>query len=118
MAKPTEKDLDRALEEALKTNPVFTEWFVGRTKFRDLGASYLWSRSNHPWGRFEFSVLNPQTGDQETVIKEGETDVLVVLEDFAKRRVAIHIENKLASGHFTSFQPELYASRAACWKGN
>lgn len=62
--------------------------------------------------------MNPQTGDQETVIKEGETDVLVVLEDFAKRRVAIHIENKLASGHFTSFQPELYAARAACWKGN
>lgn len=35
-----------------------------------------------------------------------------------KRRIALHIENKLVSGSFTHLQPELYAARAAAWKGN
>ena len=34
------------------------------------------------------------------------------------KRIALHIENKLASGSFTPFQPEIYAARAAQWKGN
>jgi len=32
-----------------------------------------------------------------------------------ERRLALHIENKLASGRFTPFQPEVYAARAERW---
>jgi hypothetical protein len=63
-------------------------------------------------------INNSETGELETVIKEGETDVLVVFETQTHKRIALHIENKLASGSFTPFQPEIYAARAAQWKGN
>lgn len=50
MAAPTEKELDAALEIAFKSNPEFTRWFLSKTKFADRSATYLWSRSDHPWG--------------------------------------------------------------------
>jgi len=117
VTKPTEKDLDLALEGAFKGNAAFTEWFLDKTKFQGQLASYLWSRSDNPWGRFEFPELNLKTGTHEIVFKEGETDVLVVFQTLDEKRFALHIENKLASGHFTPSQPELYAARAAFWQG-
>ena len=118
MAKPTEKDLDRAIEDAFKTTPGFVDWFLAQTKFKDEGATYCWSRSNHPWGKVDLTVPNPHTGESERISREGETDVLVVFETASKKKVALHIENKLTAGKFTLWQPELYAARAASWKGH
>jgi hypothetical protein len=110
-----EKVLDLALNTALRERPAVALWLLSKTKFRDDTATYHWSRANHPWGRTTLKVINPKTGAIELIEREGETDVLVVFNTRAGR-VALHIENKLASGTFTPFQPELYASRAEAWK--
>ncbi len=60
---------------------------------------------------------NPVTGAIEAVWREGETDVLVVLEGAEGRRLGVHIENKLATGSFTPFQPDVCAARAEAWVG-
>ena len=44
--------------------------------------------------------------------------MLVVFENSAKRRLGIHIENKLGRGHFTPHQPEVCAARADFWLHN
>ena len=117
--KPTEKELDRAIEDKFKEeSQVFTRWVLERTKFRGIDARFSWSRSNNPWGSVKLPVINPQTGATEFVVKEGETDVLVVFQTTSLKKIALHIENKLLSGRFTPFQPELYQARAKKWQGN
>ena len=118
MTARTEKHLDQALNRALMEHPEFAQWFLSKTKFFEEDAKYIWSRANHPWGKVNLEVLNTETGSIEVIEREGETDVLVVFETNQKRRVALHIENKLESGRFTHLQPELYAARADAWKGN
>lgn len=118
MTRPSEKQLDRALDDAIRTNADFTQWFLSRTKFAAEDALYLDSRSNHPWSKFPIGIRNAETGLSDTVQKEGETDILVIFVTHAKKRFAIHIENKRGSGKFTPLQPELYRARAAAWKGN
>lgn len=113
----TEKELDRALEAALRDDDLFRAWFVGRSKFRGASPRYVWSRSDNPWGPVELTLPDPTTGGCRSELREGETDVLFV---FAfptepERRLALHIENKLASGKFTPHQPELYSARAKLW---
>lgn len=83
-----------------------------------MGAIYLWSRSNHPWGRVSRTTQDPITGESVTIIKEGETDVLVVFTTTNGQRFALHIENKVSFGKFMPDQPELYAVRAHQWMGN
>ncbi len=115
---PSEKILDRAIEESLKSDAAFCRWFLAKTK---LGLNYtncVWSRSNHPWGKVKLLLPNKDTGAIEMVAREGETDVLVVFENSAKRRLGIHIENKLERGHFTLHQPEVCAARADFWLHN
>jgi hypothetical protein len=114
----TEKQLDIALENEFKTNPVFCRWFLDHTKFSKQEANYYWSRADHPWGRFPYTANDPATGTLETVIREGETDVLVVFETSDRRHVALHIENKVGAGRFTALQAELYSQRAAHWLRN
>jgi hypothetical protein len=119
MALPKEKDLDVALETAFRENRAFVDWFLSKTKFNACGAVYNWSRSNYPWGKAELKIINVQTGEDETISREGETDVLVVFElPDNKSRFALHLENKIASGSFTDLQPEVYRARAEKWKGN
>jgi hypothetical protein len=118
MAAPTEKQLDAALEAALKSDSKFTQWFLSKTKFTDRQAAYFWSRSDHPWGTIDYTSTDPETGITETSRKECETDVLVVLHTQDNEAVALHIENKIEAGKFTALQPELYAPRAEQWKGN
>ena len=118
MSEHSEKDLDLALEMALSTNPTFAAWLLRRTKFSDLAATYAWSRANHPWGPVSLEVASTETGERGTIVRDGETDVLVVYETAQNRRVALHIENKLAGGKFTPFQLALYNARAKSWKGN
>ncbi len=107
---PSEKAPDQALEESFKSNGDFCEWFLGKTKLGLNYANYVWSRSNHPWGKVKLLLPNKDTGALEMVAREGETDVLVVFENSAKRRLGIHIENKLERGHFTPHQPEVCAA--------
>src|SRR5437763_16413940 len=59
-------------------------------------------------------------GQPEMVTRQGETDVLFVFAFGTEpgRRLALHIENKLASGRFTAFQPEVYDARARLWCRN
>ena len=118
MKKPTEKELDISLEENFKSSKEFGNWFLSKTKFKNLELDYVWSRSNYPYGKSEVTVLNTVTGLTELTSKEGETDVLVVFQGPDQIRVALHIENKLVSGRFTDLQPELYAARAEKWKLN
>ena len=118
MAKHSEKDLDRVLKEALSTDPAFASWFLRQTKFADLDAKHLWSRSDHPWGRFSIQLENPDTGERGAIVREGETDALAIFQTSDGRRVAVHIENKLATGRFTPFQLALYNARAKAWKGH
>lgn len=118
MAAVTEKDLDLALETAFKECPEFAHWFLQRTKFSDLNAQYHWSRSDHPWGRITLNWKNPETGQQEVVVKESETDVLVVLKRQDDSTFALHIENKKKDGKFESLQPDMYPYRARQWLGN
>jgi len=118
MNKVTEKDLDSTIELAFKNSPLFTKWFLSRTKFSEENATYYWSRSDNPWGVVPVTVQNPETGAEEIIKRESETDILVVFETDTKKRFALHIENKLANGHFTPFQPELYAKRAQLWLSN
>lgn len=114
----TEKQLDHALNCAFTELPEFTHWFLSKTKFFDEDAKYIWSRADHPWGKVKLEVLNSEAGSTESIEREGETDVLVVFETSSKRRIALHIENKLGSGCFTRLQPEVYAARAEPWKGD
>lgn len=118
MTKVTEKMLDRELDIALRANGDFVTWFLDQTKFKGLGASYVWSRSDHPWGKVAVPVPNPETGVVELTMREGETDILAVFEASGVGRFALHIENKLASGKFTELQPELYAARSVAWRGD
>jgi len=114
----TEKDLDRALEAALENDLAFGAWFLRQTRFQAVNARRVWSRSDNPWCRVTLPLANNQTGDIELVAREGETDVLVVFETQDGRRLGVHVENKLATGSFTPFQPEVYAARAQTWKRN
>ena len=114
----SEKALDLALEEAFKTDAAFCKWFLSKTKAGGDYSEYVWSRSNHPWGKVRLLLPNSQTGALEMVAREGETDVLVVFESSAKHRLGVHIENKLGSGSFTKYQPEVCAARADAWVRN
>ena len=118
MNKRTEKALDKAIEDAFKTSHEFANWFLSKTKFADKAASYLWSRSDNPWGRIPLTIRNPKSDAVEEIIRESETDILVVFQTNDFIRFALHIENKLAGGKFTPLQPELYAERAKLWLQN
>jgi hypothetical protein len=115
---PSEKQLDQDLDTALRNDARFLAWFVSRLS---RGASYPirhWSRANYAWGKVKVMLPNTTTGALEFVPREGETDVLLVLEGADGRRLGVHIENKLASGSFTPFQPEVCTARAEAWVGN
>lgn len=110
---PTEADLDEALAAALKNDAAFASWFLGRTPLAGVEAACTWCRSDHPWSRV---TVDAQDG-AGVVTRECETDVLAVFESRDGRRLALHIENKLAGGAFTELQPDLYRARKEQWQG-
>ena len=114
----TEKDLDKALDEGFKHSSEFSKWFLSKTRFSKLNATYNWSRSDNPWGRFTFDVDKKENGKIEQITRDSETDVLVIFEDELNNKFALHIENKLANGKFTQYQPEFYSKRAEAWANN
>jgi hypothetical protein len=109
--------LDKALAQALFNEPRFATWFLAQTQFASEVASCVFCRCNNPWSNVRLEVPNAVTGEMETLIKECETDVLAVFATSSGRRLALHVENKLAGGRFTPYQPELYLARKSQWKG-
>lgn len=116
-AMPTaEAQLDTALGEALSKNAEFSQWFLGKTRFRNEVATCVFCRSNNPWSSVLFEAPNPVSGELESLARECEMDVLAVYETSDQRRLALHIENKLAGGSFTPDQPALYRERLQQWR--
>lgn len=111
-----EASLDKALEEALRGQPEFAAWFLGRTRFKNEVASCVFCRSDNPWSTVRLERRRALSGELEVLARECETDVLAVFETADGRRLAVHIENKLANGSFTDLQPELYKERLEQWK--
>lgn len=115
----TEKQLDHDIEKAFKESPAFARWFLDRTKFRGRNGVDRHSRSDNPWSRQRHTVDDETTGEPKEVIRDSETDILVIFEDVDDHtHFAIHVENKLGHGHFTWMQPEFYHQRAQHWAGN
>ena len=114
---PTEKHLDQAFDAALRENPHFFAWFVAKLRRGAAYPKWHWSRANYAWGKVKLLLPNPSTGALEAVWREGETDILVVLEGSTGERLGVHIENKRAGGSFTPYQPDVCAARAEAWLG-
>lgn len=112
----SEKLLDRALERQFSLGP-FRQWFLERTRFAGESSDVVLLRSNWSWGRVKLRVWNAEIKDYQSITREGETDLLVVLQSAHRGRFALHVENKLGSGRFTKLQPEMYRARAAAWAG-
>ena len=115
----TEASLDAALARECKVGSAFLLWLVSRTRFagEDVDEIVL-LRTNNPWGKAKLRIWNSDEQRYESIAREGETDVLLVLKSRRRGRFALHIENKLANGSFTPLQPEVYRARAAAWTGN
>ena len=110
-----EKDLDSVIERAFLDSNEFVAWFLSKTKFSQLQPKPVWSRSDHPWCKISFTHIDKDTGEELQISRESETDILVVMESSIGQRFAFHIENKLAAGKFTPYQPEMYGARAKHW---
>lgn len=118
MLPATEKELDLALADKLTSSPEFLAWFLSHTKFSGRRAALTTCRSDHPWGTHPFPVTDPNTGVTLDTKRQSETDVLLVLRAEDGEVLGVHIENKIGSGKFTAYQPEMYWHRANHWKGN
>ena len=112
----TEAELDEAIARALLYEPRTAAWFLTRTLFASEVASCVFCRCDNPWGTVQLEVQNASTGAVETLVSQCETDVLAVFATQDGRRIALHIENKLAGGSFTPHQPELYRARKSQWR--
>jgi hypothetical protein len=112
----TEAILDEALARALFNEPSIAAWFLARTLFASEVASCVFCRCDNPWSSVRLEVRNALTDEVETLVRQCETDVLAVFAIRDGRRLALHIENKLAGGSFTPHQPELYRARKSQWK--
>jgi len=110
-----EKDLDSLLDGEIRANASFRAWFLSKTKYGRDFRSCVYSNAKNPWCAVRLLLPNAETGALEMVTRQGETDVLVVFEDDTKKRLGVHIENKLAAGSFTAYQPEVCAARAEHW---
>ncbi len=77
----SEKQIDPIIENAFLHSQAFVDWFISKTKFNGLKAKCVWSRSDHPWGRFTFNIKDSVSGKINEITRDSETDVLVVLED-------------------------------------
>lgn len=113
----SEKELDHELALHLRDNPDFQKWFLGKTRFASRPSKRILSRSDHPWTTVTIEVKNSASGKTKRIRRQGETDILVVFEDNSGERFALHIENKIAGGKFTDYQPEGYPKRAEKWVG-
>jgi len=101
-----EKELDRVLGAALRTDDQFLSWMFAKSNLPEQGWRRVLIRDDWPWGA--------PKGDQK---KFRETDVLVVCEDIHGNRLALHIENKGIQRPFDPDQASDYPRRARAWVG-
>ena len=114
---PTEAALDDALAEALlDESGLFASWFLRQTRFASEGARCVRVRTDNPWSNVTLRVPDPESGLIEELIQGRDTDVLAIFATANGRRLALHIENKLAGGAFTPLQPESYRERLVQWR--
>jgi hypothetical protein len=97
---PTERQLDEAFAAHVRNNPVFFNWVLGRTKFKDLAAEL---DLHEPW-QFRW-YRSPLTR------LDSETDIFLRFHNAHDKRYALHIENKLGSAKLRALQPEDYRQR-------
>jgi hypothetical protein len=115
----SEKQLDLALAGALQNSPAFLGWFISNTRFAGEEVDkVVLLRANSPWGASSLRVWSEEEQAYVPMKREGETDVLLVLQSRRRGRFALHIENKRATGSFTPYQADLYRARAMAWRGN
>src|SRR5271165_2192740 len=74
-----ERQLDKRIEEEFK-KAAFSKWFLTRIGFGDPEAKYDFSRSDNPWGKVTAQVRDPVNNDIVELIRECETDILVVFQ--------------------------------------
>lgn len=110
-----EAALNAILAKELATNEQFAHWFLRQTRFSGEEARCVEVRANNPWSSVRLRVSSP-TGTVEDVVRDAETDVLAIYATFDGRRLGVHIENKLAAGRFTLYQPETYRERLNQWR--
>jgi hypothetical protein len=113
---PTERDLNLAFAEKMIEAPEFVAWVLGQTKFSEYASRVrvLHQEQAHarPHVEAEFwwkqwSCAVPELGTR------SETGIFIVFERTdTKRRFALHIENKTATGRLTEMQAESYERRA------
>lgn len=102
--KVTEKDLDLLVEQALWERAEFRSWFLSVCGLPESDWRCVWSRADSVW-----TTLVDERGTR----REGETDLLVVLENASNERLALHIEDKQPGRRFEEGQAAQYAGRAA-----
>jgi hypothetical protein len=108
--------LDEAIANALVNDEKLASWFLGQTKFAQEAAKCVLVRADNPWSKVNLSHSPAEDATLVELSKECETDVLAIFETKDGRRLALHIENKLANGSFTPLQPELYRERLTQWR--
>lgn len=113
----TEEELDRVLAQALMDDPLFARWFLDQTRFAGLDARCVEVRADNPWSRVTLTMPVGLDGASTEVVRDAETDVLAIYVTADERRLALHVENKLAGGAFTPHQPESYRARLQQWQG-
>jgi hypothetical protein len=112
----SEAELDNALASALLNNHWFALWFLRQTRFAAEKAQCVQVRADNPWSSVRLRLPAGQDGAIEEVFRDAETDVLAVFLASDGRRLALHIENKLAGGAFTPHQAESYRERLLQWR--
>jgi hypothetical protein len=108
MPKVDELSLDHCFKQQLDTSVAFQEWIIGQTKFKDRHLELVIEKIWHQrWYR------DPVTK------KDSETDIFLVFRDKdSGQRVALHIENKIASSLWQPYQAENYKIRGEARKSS
>jgi hypothetical protein len=112
----SEAELDDALASALLNNREFALWFLSQTRFAAEEAECVQVRADNPYSSVRQRVPSGLDGALEELVQDRETDVLAVFVAGDGRRLALHIENKLASGSFTAYQAASYRERLLQWR--
>ncbi|MEO7622824.1 MAG: hypothetical protein ABIS30_07120 [Gallionella sp.] len=76
----------------------------------------MYVRADNPWSKVTLSHPDHENGLLKETSLGRETDVLAIFETSEGRRLALHIENKLADSVFTPFQAESYKARLPQWR--
>jgi hypothetical protein len=107
-----EEELDRAFANKLRESHEFLLWVLGHTGFskyknvRLMHEEQLQARRSKEWWRHWWCGV-------PNLDRQSETDIFIVCEvPETRKRFAVHFENKIANGSFTTDQAQSYDERA------